>query len=334
MVLVLVILGEAQFYQKYKMEIRPYAESDIGKILELFQLVFKKEMPFAYWKWRFLNNPVAQPMIWLMWENDVLIGHYAVSPLQLRIDNNVNLAALSMTTMTHPSYEGRGIFTKLANKLYEEEFNQSNLEIVYGFPNRYSHRGFINQLHWEDIAEIPTLSLLTKDFRFGKIKTSYIIEEVSYFSTHHSETYTTILENYDIKVERSATYLNWRYFDNPISKYRVFELSHQGMSYYIVAKEFKSFEFPNETEIDLIEVIIPNDFMVLTAFMTKILSVYPTTIRINLWMPLKDKKHIEFEKMGFTNKEPITYLGYKINSSTLSLANKNWFYQMGDSDVY
>ncbi len=40
---------------------------------------------------------------------------------QIIIINEIALAALSMTTMTHPNYAGRRIFTELAENLYQDE---------------------------------------------------------------------------------------------------------------------------------------------------------------------------------------------------------------------
>ena len=96
------------------MEIRNYSSGDEQKILELFSLVFKKEMSLDYWKWRFLDNPERMTMIKLMWDGDLLAGHYALSPMRLLIGDDVVLSGLSMTTMIHPKYFGKGIFTKLA----------------------------------------------------------------------------------------------------------------------------------------------------------------------------------------------------------------------------
>jgi len=89
------------------MVIKKYVQGDETSILKLFQLVFKKEMTQEFWEWRFKNNPFTEDVfIYLMWDGSNLIGHYAVSPVELKIKGEIIKTALSMTTMTHPDYGG------------------------------------------------------------------------------------------------------------------------------------------------------------------------------------------------------------------------------------
>ena len=93
-------------------------------------------MSLDFWNWRFRENPFSdKEMISLMWDNDTLAGHYAVSPAAMIFDQQPALTALSMTTMTHPEYGGRGIFTQLANHLYDEIYREHQVKMVWGFPN-------------------------------------------------------------------------------------------------------------------------------------------------------------------------------------------------------
>lgn len=107
------------------MEIRDYKPGDEKQILKLFEYSFGKKLPEEYWHWRFIDNPQKQIMIKLMWDKEILAGHYAVSPIEMIVHGEKILTALSMTTMTHPDYIGKGIFTQLA-KLYIE-MNQKKI---------------------------------------------------------------------------------------------------------------------------------------------------------------------------------------------------------------
>ena len=125
------------------MEIRGYQAGDEEKIYELFKMAFKKEIVPDFWKWRFLDNPFhKEPFIDLMWDGDTLAGHYAVSPIGMKVNGESVLTALSMTTMTNPNYGGQGIFPKLADSIYKK-LTDVNVQYVWGFPNMNSHYSFI-----------------------------------------------------------------------------------------------------------------------------------------------------------------------------------------------
>ena len=83
------------------MEIRPYSFKDEYAIIELFKICFNKNITYEYWDWRFNQNPFTnEKFIHLMWDGPLLVGHYAVSPIEMLIYGEKKMTALSMTTMT------------------------------------------------------------------------------------------------------------------------------------------------------------------------------------------------------------------------------------------
>jgi hypothetical protein len=317
------------------MEIRNYQQGDEVKILDLFKQSFHKEMSLEYWKWRFIDNPVNKVMIKLMWDNDVLAGHYAVSPLTISIDKEEYLSALSMTTMTHPDYAGRGIFSDLAEKMYEEENTRYDLKAVWGYPNLNSHYAFIKNLKWANLDRIPLLSL-----NLNKLKTieSNEISLASQFNFRHSAAYEEVANRYRVKIKKDPKYLNWRYIDNPVNKYTVFQILGNEKSYFSVAKIYKSFDGSSEYEVDIVELNFPPDLTLLLKLLNKIKEFYSekNVVRLNLWLPFDDPKHIFLEKLGFVCTSPVTFMGVRNMDSNLRVLEdvKSWNYCMGDSDVF
>lgn len=317
------------------MEIRDYKQGDEAAILELFKLSFGRELSLDFWKWRFLNNPQKKLMIKLMWDKEKLVGHYAVSPVTLSIGRENVLSALSMTTMTHPEYGGRGIFTDLAEALYNQEANTSNLKAVWGFPNTNSHYGFIKNLKWQNLEQIPTLTLDCSKLRSSD---SSVIKTVAVFCDEHVASKKKSDSAFSIKVNKSLEYLNWRYSQNPVNKYDVFEATLNGEKYFAVTKVFSSFTDKSRYEVDLLELAFPANYELLLQLMNAIKEYYTSynIWKINLWLSLYDDKHILLEKIGFSNMLPITYSGVRVldnNFKSLEIA-ANWAYSMGDSDVY
>jgi len=316
------------------LDIKEYKKGDEIGILDLFESVFNKKMSLEYWEWRFIKNPIHKnPMITLMWDDDKIVGHYAISPNKMQINDKTYLAALSMTTMTHPKYSGRGIFTKLATSLYKKEFERSELSLVWGFPNNNSHRGFIKNLKWKNACVIPTLTLDVPSFKYIESNKIDSFREVKSISLDNVKVHDKCVQNYDIKLNKDLNYFNWRYTENPESQYIILEMQD---SAFVVAKLYET----NSThEIDILEWSIPIDFNFTKEALNAILQCFAekfTITKINLWLPLNDKRHLDFEKLGFTNSAPLTYLGYSIlnNNIGTKLSSDSWYFQMGDSDVY
>lgn len=312
------------------MEIRRFEKEDVFTILELFELVFKNKMSRDYWEWRFLDNPFnSAPYIDLMWNGDTLVGHYAVSPIQMIIDGNLSNTALSMTTMTHPEYGGKGIFTQLANSLYKR-LEVENFSMVWGFPNTNSHYGFIKNLSWQNIGVIPFLSYPVdlknnKGYNNLKVKSLDTIDGIA----------DDFFINKDKKVEinKNKSFLNWRYVQNPSHKYYFVSIESAIFIYKIIP----SWDNPNNTEVDMVEVGGEINEEVLREFIIYCVSENENLVKINVWISLFSDSYKYFEKVGFRMSSPLTYLGYRsFNDSITAPVEhfKNWDISFTYSDLF
>jgi GNAT superfamily N-acetyltransferase len=314
------------------MEIKPYQLGDEEHILSLFKISFGKALPQKYWKWRFEEHPEKKMMIMLMWDGEHLVGHYAVSPVRMLIEKEEVLTALSMTTMTHPEYAGRGIFTELAEALYSEQKTENNLAAVWGYPNNNSHYGFIKNVQWKNLEQVPTFSIDTKLIE----ETENQIQVGSGFGPRHAVGDSNV--NFTVQIKRDAAYLNWRYATNPVNEYVLFESEHEGEMHFVVAKKFASFQEAEKYEVDIMEWEVPADIMLQKRFLSSIKKHFASheLCRFNMWMPLDDPRHIQLEKIGFRNLAPITYSGIRLLNPQYArmLTSGNWHYNLGYSDIY
>ncbi|MBK6362493.1 MAG: GNAT family N-acetyltransferase [Saprospiraceae bacterium] len=249
------------------MEIQEYKPGDENEILKLFQKTFGKSMSKEYWNWRFLQNSYSsKPLIHLMWDGDNLVGHYALSPVMFKINEDFHLGALSMTTMTDPDYNGRGIFTTLANSLYSEIVEKHKFDFVYGFPNNNSHRGFIKNLRWKDIEIIPSFSVLNPKQISGLKSQSSDFQLLENLKENNIIRYNNLIEDYNIYQFKNLDYINWRYIQNPIHKYYI--LGNSDYDFVI----YKIFKNSDSIEIDIVEWCIPDDFDKVVSVLNSILK--------------------------------------------------------------
>ena len=118
------------------------------KIFQLFASTYDCPIDEDLWNWAYIENPNGSPIVSLYYDNEKLIGHYAVIPIKLENKNNKNIrAVLSMTTMVEASYRKFGIFIAQANEVYEKAQN-IGYRLVFGFPNKKSAPGFRKRLNW------------------------------------------------------------------------------------------------------------------------------------------------------------------------------------------
>jgi hypothetical protein len=315
------------------MKIDNFKDTDVNAIAELFRLSFGKEISKEFWEWRYKKNITGKIMIKLMWEDDILTGHYAVSPVNMLVNNKIVLSGLSMTTMTHPDYTGQGIFTTLANELYNSESKNNGLQLVWGFPNINSHFGFIKYLSWSDLIQIPSFSAEIHNLNFGTNDSSEVYH-LKRFNESHEKTINNLTSEYKIKIFRTSEYLNWRYIENPLFDYNIFGYTSGAEHYYVVTKLFDN---KGQNEIDLVEICLPPDIKLIQTFLSNIQSFYKESEvkKFNTWMPFKDKKHILFERLGFIDTSPITYFGFRKFDPGLDISDpSDWFFSMGDSDIF
>lgn len=315
------------------MEIRQYQSGDETKIESLFKDAFGKLMPEGFWNWRYRNNPFTNNiMIHMMWDGDTLAGHYAVSPVEMIVNGDKILTALSMTTMTHPSYGGKGIFSQLAGSLYNEIFEKSNVKAVWGFPNVNSHYGFIKNLKWNDLTYIPLLSLKVDGVKLRKVEYSVSRE----FTPQKVQALNS--SNAVVRINKTLEYLNWRYVLNPVFYYDIIELD-QDPSTFAVIKILNSFLDPSQYEVDVLELNVMNDETcsdLMVAIINYANQKGKSIQQINMWKSLFSKRHIMFEKLRFTLIPPITFMGVLTldNSRSVMQDFRNWEVTMGYSDVF
>lgn len=318
------------------MEIRDYRTGDEKHILSLFEIVFGKPMKPEYWKWRFNDNPAGKHMIKLMWEGEQLIGHYAVSPVFLKIGMSKMLSTLSMTTMTHPSFGGLGIFGQLANALYDDLENKMNVKAIWGYPNNNSHYGFIKNLKWLDLGQQLHLIIKAEKIKPALDPDINMFED---FSSIHGEAISKATDQFQVAVVRDESYLNWRYRDNPTSTYDKFEYKQNNeVLGFMVVKKYPSSINKEIYDLYITEIGFPKENgLLLSTFLKHIVAYYgqPEAI-INTWISLFDNRFSLFEKAGFEPGGKSTFVGVRTNPEFRDILSdfRNWYFSYGDSDVY
>jgi len=315
------------------LDIRAYRDGDESQILKLFSSSFGgRELPPAYWRWRFLDNPRGRGVIQLAWDHKVLAAHFAVTCLLMSIEGQTCPAGLSGTTMTDPAYRGRGLFPVLARRTYQQ-MAESGMGMIWGFPNSASHRIFTGDLAWKDIYEIPSFRLRLEPPKHGAAD-PHCVRELSGVDERFDGIWAQVRREYDILVHRDSVYLRWRYFRNPAEKYRLVAWIEND-----VLKGFMVFKLYHH-ELQVVDLLLAKaDVEIGEGLMRYIIKQGPAAgaESVNLWLNPAHPLHPALERIGFRPEGPVTYFGGRILNPEWGASlydYRRWHVTMGDSDVF
>ncbi|RFP26193.1 GNAT family N-acetyltransferase [Duganella sp. BJB488] len=127
-----------------------YDEAALAQYGALFAACFPDASKFtpAYLRWLYADNPDGAAAGYDAWDGERLAAHYVCVPGVARIGGQDVRVLLSLNTATHPDYQGKGLFTKLAALTYDSAREQG-YDAVYGVANANSTPGFIRKLGFQ-----------------------------------------------------------------------------------------------------------------------------------------------------------------------------------------
>jgi GNAT superfamily N-acetyltransferase len=151
------------------LDIRPAgtAPGQIAAYAALLAEVFGSErFSEAAVAWRYRDNPAGQVVGADAWDGERLAAHYVTCPLEASVDGRVAKGLLSLNTATHPDYQGRGLFTTLAEAAYAQG-SAARYEFVIGVANANSTPGFLKRLAFQHVAPLAAGILARWPRRLG-----------------------------------------------------------------------------------------------------------------------------------------------------------------------
>ena len=351
---------------------RAYRDGDEEGILELWKAVysdmqFDREKWLRWWRWMYKDNPAGNGWIWLAEDEGKIVGQYAVIPIIMKVGAKIIVAAQSLDTMTHPDYRRQKMFEMLAQKAYQDAA-ANGVFIIYGFPNQFSHPGFINKLGWFDIS---ATKVMLKPFNwrnavklkvenrfmqiflaagvglvfnelFWRIQKAPVIEgltitQITSFDERFDEFWPRICDQSQIMVMRNRDYLNWRY-STPDANYSVFaaEKDNQICGYLVL-----HYRIQNSVKRSTIFDVIATSEEIMHCLISKAMEESRQRgMDVVVYSSITNKTYQRILKRNGFMPLPFINGGYfSIYSSSPAISKEflsnpqNWLVQTGDSDA-
>lgn len=209
------------------MEIRPFNPDDIEGLVELFAASFQAEVTAEYFRWKYLSNPAGQAEAMLAIEGERIVGFYGMIPEVYAIDGEDWRVHQSMDTMTHPDFQRRGLFTRLAGECYAAIQAKAGYLLGVGFPGETSHRGFTEKLQWSTVMELPYHFTNRPLQRLGKSQkhARFELQCIKHFNDRHAHLFRAYCTGTGIERVMSSSVANWQFIERPNSAFECFEVS-------------------------------------------------------------------------------------------------------------
>lgn len=227
------------------MTIKEAGPNDVPEIIKVLKASLgKKEVPFSekIWNYKHLDNPFGKSIVLIAVEDKNVIGVRAFMRWQWHKEDNILSCFRAVDTATHPNHQGKGVFKKLtlaAVELAKEEGGA----FIFNTPNEKSRPGYL-KMGWEIAGKI-SVGLSPALYSFWKIKKNIPAYEVHYQTSVQKiddlcTGWNKELNRGNLYTEKSASYLKWRYEDNPLQEYEVLATANFYLAGYI--KKRKGFK--------------------------------------------------------------------------------------------
>jgi GNAT superfamily N-acetyltransferase len=132
-----------------------YGNESLQRYVELFSVCFPaaKNLTREYLAWLYRDNPCGRVIGMDAYVEGELAAHYACIPSEIELHGVTVRSLLSLNTATHPKYQGKGLFTKLAGMTYELGLRRG-YTVVYGVANANSTPGFVRKLGFQQVGSL------------------------------------------------------------------------------------------------------------------------------------------------------------------------------------
>lgn len=132
------------------------SDEELELLVELQNIVYKERgLVFNKDSYRFwyVDNPCGGVISYNAIDNGKIVAHQSFVPELMEVDGRTVRCARSMAVVTHPDYQGKGLFSTLTNMAVDEAKRQG-YEFLYAITNDKSFPRFIKHCGFSSITRL------------------------------------------------------------------------------------------------------------------------------------------------------------------------------------
>jgi GNAT superfamily N-acetyltransferase len=138
------------------LQVRAATPDDDAAVLELLQASMgwvPDEQYAQFFAWKHRQSPFGTSPAWAAVDGDRIVGFRTYVRWEFRRGDEVVPAVRAVDTVTHPDYQGRGIFSLLTKRSLEE-LDDMGVGFVFNTPNEKSRPGYL-KMGWQLVERLP-----------------------------------------------------------------------------------------------------------------------------------------------------------------------------------
>lgn len=360
-----------------ELDIRKLRIDDFEGLSSLYTQVYGIQQNRPFWNWKYFQSPFGEHAMYIALDKDRIVGEVGTIPVAVKCGEDTVLASQACDITIHPDYQKGGPFFKLYEETIKDN-TQRGAIFLYGFSIPRTLKISTRLLKFNDICPVRRWVFilnpayyLAKKIRFSPLLSvvsiigrMYIrlrlmkhyrnpgkdIIEIQRFDERFDRFWEKRKGDYELMIVRDSKYLNWRYADHPISRYKIFACLLDGadradgasgeIAGYIVLTSTV-----DEVRRGMIMDIMadPSEKKVVDRLLSAAINFFQKEKMdtISLWLPEHVSLVPDIERWGFVRRETphnliIRISDQKVRSSKDNFFIKpdNWFFSMGDSDYH
>lgn len=317
------------------------------------------------WRWMFLESAKrlgVEPMVWLYRAKSGIVGHQGAIPVQLKVGSEELTTGWFVETMVLESHRGKAVGPMLVKKALED----LPLNLSLGQTEQMRELQFA--LGWKQVAPLdiwmyvlnaqrvlhgkknalvrPLAAAMLKTHQFFRGLVSggrreFNVAQIERFERQHDELWRQASRDIPCAVVRDASYLNWKYVDQPGQNFVRLEVRRDGEAAAVVVLQIRE---PDEDYLyrrgflaDL--VVSPFDAAAVDAALRAARDEARARQADALIFPCIDSQlNRKLKRHGFLNRQPTRYFLIAATDAEKGVARQmqlaeNWRITMGDSDI-
>ena len=320
------------------------------------------------WRWMYLASArrlKVAPQMWSYVESDTVIGYTGAIPVKIKIAKQELQTAWLVDTMILPSCRNKGLGPKIMMQ------TRTDIKFSLSLGQTKEMRSILIRLGWKQVAPLQTYVYPLNPRRMLKGKLNPLIATpagagfqlyqytkkmtaqvktvaletriVDKFTEHHDRLWDQVKADFPCAVIRDASYLNWKYVDQPGQNFTRLEISKNGNIVAVVIlllrepNPYSPYKYKRTIIVDLVTSISDKQMLsnVLEAIRKECLNLKSDSIICDI---INQKIEPVLEQYGFIKRDPTRYLlvnpgGLDDTTQKLLLQPENWLVTKGDSDI-
>jgi hypothetical protein len=316
------------------------------------------------WRWMFVDAARRlnrSPLMWLHRDNGEIVGYMGAIPVRVKIGAEERDTAWCVDTMVLESHRSRAVGSRLMVDAHED------LPFALSLGQTSEMREICLRLGWKQVAPLQVAQLVVhpENVLKGKLpapaawaaglglRTSAVVRdrmqervtlsvrEVSRFDARHDELWRECSESIPCAVVRDASYLNWKYVDQPGQEFIRLELFQgdtlRGVAIWTWREPEGAYRYRRAMLVDL---VVPFNDPALVRQAIRASRVVPIERGADalVCMHIGSRLTAALKDCGYMLRQPERFL--LVDPGPLSgtvletvLSGDNWFVTQGDSDI-